>query len=85
MPLTRSSSAGSVGPTVATHFISYVSFDPSTRRPFVCISMPASAPPLTVRVYDDTDTSSYEMAIAYLGSAFDLFEYSANGVAMVMS
>ena len=82
MPQSRTLYGGTLGASNPT-FTTRVTFDPTKQRPFVCVSVPATAPDVQGSIYDDISQSF--SAIDYAST--DLFpdDYTGpGGVAMKM-
>jgi hypothetical protein len=82
MPQSRTLYGGTLGASNPT-FTTRVTFDPTKQRPFVCVSVPATAPDVQGSIYDDISQSF--SAIDHAST--DLFpdDYTGpGGVAMKM-
>lgn len=82
MPQSRTLYGGTLGASNPT-FTTRVTFDPTKQRPFVCVSVPATAPDVQGSIYDDISQSFSAIDFA----STDLFpdHYTGpGGVAMKM-
>ncbi len=84
MPETRQSFTGTVGPANSNHYITYATLDPTKQRPYVCVSVPASAPDVSAAIYDDKNVGSFAMDYAATDT-LPIDYNAANGVSMKIS